>query len=1001
MLLFAVLVLLAGIALLLSRPVGQWVASVQPTATMTPTAVPTVTPTITPTATPVTPTPTVEPRAAAARPQPAPTSSPAQNFQWVQMIDEQRGWAQGNDSAWRTQDGGNTWVNVTPTDFESHLSGVSTYFLSSNEAWFLAPVAPSTTAAATLYRTSDSGRTWSASSAPFGMAGLFFLNAQEGWAIIQDHQALTSATRLFATQDGGKTWTSVHQVPGIYNEGPGQLPRLSWLNRPVFLNSNEGWIGGSSAQSDGDVPFYTTQNGGETWQMIDLGLRQQYPGRNIFVSSPLFSTADPSQGTLPVLVSSDGSQANRQWIFFATQDGGERWQARDPVHVEQGAALFSAPSSQDLFVLDGDQISISQDGGENWQRSASDLNQVRLGSGNEAGIFAIQFVNRRTGWAWGIDRSRFYLYRTHDAGKNWFVIHPVGVSETVASCDVEMISLGRTVETVEEPGDYTGWSIYRPSGYSFSFYYPPGWRLLEQYRLCPGQPPTMNSVMLLPPREQGAYLVVGFRRLEEPAAIVFRLPEAGEWVTENTVSFWGKPVSRNVLVIGGESRAIFYNAGLEMMVPVESTGEMVFTLTLLGRGETGEEMPLSPEVQLLADQVIQSFQSLEITSALLESMDVYGFISISPDGQWQAETLTALPIPGSGPVDQKLQRITVYSGSDSRPPWIIEEQWLPNGAGVAFPSNFIWSPDNDSLYFFETVYPDGCQAYPLHQNLRRARLNSQQLEEIALLAPEMLPNLGIAPDTRRLAYLSQVESAEAPQIRIRDLENGQETAVLYPFPSPEQTWNSGDIFWSPDSRRLVFTIASQTCEYQKQKRQVLLIDPQQRSARPLTTLEENLRIVQWEADGSLIVEDQAGSRFQMDVDSGEKQSLPPDPLEKARSTLQRFLNPLANAPGEPGIYETVVELYGGDWDELIRLNMGANPQDRAAMLRLSCERSGRHCLKLRRIVSEEALSESRFQFVVELMNRDGSLFELDGSTQFPFVVERGEDGRYRVMQLPP
>jgi hypothetical protein len=125
----------------------------------------------------------------------------------------------------------------------------------------------------------------------------------------------------------------------------------------------------------------------------------------------------------------------------------------------------------------------------------------------------------------------------------------------------------------------------------------------------------------------------------------------------------------------------------------------------------------------------------------------------------------------------------------------------------------------------------------------------------------------------------------------------------------------------------------------------------------------------------------------------------------ARRTLIEFFDHLANDE-----YEQAVDLYGGDYQQLLIFNPDIDPANKSELWRLGCRFGGLQCLP----IASAALrwqSGDTLTFAVEFRNLDGSLFILGpccGSTatempprsQFEIRVRRTPQGTHVVMDLP-
>jgi hypothetical protein len=127
-------------------------------------------------------------------------------------------------------------------------------------------------------------------------------------------------------------------------------------------------------------------------------------------------------------------------------------------------------------------------------------------------------------------------------------------------------------------------------------------------------------------------------------------------------------------------------------------------------------------------------------------------------------------------------------------------------------------------------------------------------------------------------------------------------------------------------------------------------------------------------------------------------------LDLARHTLLTFFTLLHD-----GRYAEAAPLYGGPYDVIREQNPDIPADDYAALWQAVCTRQTL-CLLVARIVEQEQLAQDEFEFVVEFVWIDGTLFKLGpccGATeaemppvwQFPYTVKK-IDGQFRVMEGP-
>ena len=115
---------------------------------------------------------------------------------------------------------------------------------------------------------------------------------------------------------------------------------------------------------------------------------------------------------------------------------------------------------------------------------------------------------------------------------------------------------------------------------------------------------------------------------------------------------------------------------------------------------------------------------------------------------------------------------------------------------------------------------------------------------------------------------------------------------------------------------------------------------------------------------------------------------------------------------QAGDYDQVAQYFGGSYDVLTGYNPAVAADDVATLWRNGCSINGLNCLAARRVTLADRPAEGEYLFNVEFTTREGELFVqlpccgADETQQppisvFSIRVARGEDGRYRVIDLPP
>jgi photosystem II stability/assembly factor-like uncharacterized protein len=98
-----------------------------------------------------------------------------------------------------------------------------------------------------IYRTNNRGLTWEHTILPSPVDRLSFITDESGWAFGRDH---------YRTIDGGVTWDLVKTV--------------NWDGDFSFIDPQNGWV---VARNEGEIALVVTNNGGQTWEIIESKIR--------------------------------------------------------------------------------------------------------------------------------------------------------------------------------------------------------------------------------------------------------------------------------------------------------------------------------------------------------------------------------------------------------------------------------------------------------------------------------------------------------------------------------------------------------------------------------------------------------------------------------------------------------------------------------------------------------------------------------------------------------
>ena len=246
-------------------------------------------------------------------PQPLVTGDPGFTTVDLGIWDVNTAWVNyaGSDLIWTTTNGGVNW-DVVPVIYETRGSALFTV-LDENHAWaFQFLDAGMQKVYTALIRTSDGGDTWSllldpytdATIQSFDKTGSVFINADYGW-LTRDFRGVTPFLHLNETRDGGITWEALDiptppSLPDIFNNG------ACGLYNPDLRSTEQGSFRLSCLYIENDQSLerdflYKTSDGGATWDILDA------PGGKIFYISESIMYA----------LARD---------IYRSDDGGQHWQ---------------------------------------------------------------------------------------------------------------------------------------------------------------------------------------------------------------------------------------------------------------------------------------------------------------------------------------------------------------------------------------------------------------------------------------------------------------------------------------------------------------------------------------------------------------------------------------------------------------------------------------------------------------------------------------------------
>jgi photosystem II stability/assembly factor-like uncharacterized protein len=326
----------------------------------------------------------------------------------IRMVNQTTGWAVADKTTiFRTTDGGNHWVDVTP-----HYSGspiqIMPSFVDSTHAW-IGYVGVMDQSPITVLRTSDGGQSWQqvtiAANQPTNVVSLQFRgsNYQQGWLLAGidggpgvGHEGFG----LYITTDGGQSWSA---LPSIYTS--------DLIGGLSFLNTTTGFLAFGGPYSTPQLSV--THDGGRTWKNLSLPAVPGVPGQAdaYFTTPPVFFG---NTGFLPVYLASmvsSGKAGAQGFVIYTTSDGGTTWVAKNYTTL---LAVGGPLSPSDLYIVDPMHCYVTDQKGATWLSSNAGTSWIKLAGTVGNGVTSLSFTDGLHGWAAGGG-----LWRTTDGGQSW------------------------------------------------------------------------------------------------------------------------------------------------------------------------------------------------------------------------------------------------------------------------------------------------------------------------------------------------------------------------------------------------------------------------------------------------------------------------------------------------------------------------------------------------------------------------------------------------------
>ena len=235
--------------------------------------------------------------------------------------------------------------------------------------------------------------------------------------------------------------------------------------------------------------------------------------------------------------------------------------------------------------------------------------------------------------------------------------------------------------------------------------------------------------------------------------------------------------------------------------------------------------------------------------------------SVSPDGEWKAQVIVALPTISDTAISSNYYTQLKVSKMDDTTEWVIVDEWSEWGLGYTIPHPLHWSRDGRYLYYTNRPVPDGCAVFVNGSDLHRVDLNDGSVREIM---PPVGLWLSLSPDETQLAYIGYGDRG----LVIRDLATGTERETKL---DPGKDYQAGQIIWSPDSTAIVLALAIQPCSTDwAASTSILRVDIATLEQVLLISEDERLFIPEeWSTTNKVFLKDKGGDYWLMDATTGE------------------------------------------------------------------------------------------------------------------------------------